>query len=349
MDFTLSEEARAMATAVADLLADHCPSKALRALLARGESFDAGRWARLVAMGLPGALLPEAVGGLGLAGTAFAPIAEACGAALLPEPLVETAWVTLPLLVEAGAGEFVARVLAGEATVAIVHPLAPLALAARQAAAIVLVEEDRILLAPAATARLTPRRSIDPFRDLALVAAGAGTATLAAGAAARAMAGRAAARGALAAAAQMLGLGRRALDLAVAFARTREQFGRPIGSYQAVKHHLASAAVAIELARPVVHAAAALAPGAGPATAARIAHAKLAAGRAAEGAARAAIQVHGAMGHSWEVDVHLILKRTLALATTWGTAADLRATAAAHLLAALPGPAALFPEESADG
>lgn len=349
MDFALSEEARLMAGAVAALLADHCTSARLRALLARGEAFDEDRWGRLVAIGLPGALVPEAAGGLGLAEEDFAPIAEACGAALLPEPVVEMAGITLPLLAEAGERALLARALAGQATVALVHPRAPFATHAARAAAVVLVEDGRIRLAAAGAARITPRTSIDPFRPIAEVAAGAGAATLAEGAAAAAMAGRAADRGALWAAAQMLGMGQRCIELAVAFAQGREQFGRPVGSYQAVKHHLATAQVGIGLARPVLAAASALCPGAGPAAAARIAHAKLACGTAAEAAVRAAIQVHGAMGCSWEADLHFHLKRILALAAAWGTPAELRATVAARMFAAPPGPATLFPGEDGSG
>lgn len=349
MDFTLSEEARMMAAAVTGLLRDCCSRAALRALLARGEAFEEDRWRRLAAMGLPGALVAEAAGGLGLPAADFAPIAEACGAALLPEPLVEMAGITLPLLAEAGERALLARALAGRATVALVHPRAPFALHAARAEAVVLVEEGRIRLAPRGAARISPRRSIDPFRPLAAITPGAAAATLAEGPAAAALAARAADRGALFSAAQLLGMGGRCIALAVAFAQGREQFGRPVGSYQAVKHLLASAQVRLELARPVLAAASALRAGAGPATAARIAHAKLACAGAAEAAVRAAIQVHGAMGYSWEVDLHLHLKRILALAAAWGTGAELRATVATRILAAPPGPEGLFFEEDGDG
>jgi alkylation response protein AidB-like acyl-CoA dehydrogenase len=214
---------------------------------------------------------------------------------------------------------------------------------------VVLVEPSRIRLAPTGALRITPRESLDPFRPIAEVAAAEGAETLAEGTAAAALSARAADRGALWSAAQMLGMGQRCIDLAAAFVQGRHQFGRPVGSFQAVKHHLASAQVRVELARPVLAAASAQSPGAGPATAARIAHAKLACGTAAEAAACAAIQVHGAMGYSWEVDLHFHLKRILALSAAWGTPAELRATVATRIFAAPPGPETLFPEEDARG
>jgi alkylation response protein AidB-like acyl-CoA dehydrogenase len=119
-------------------------------------------------------------------------------------------------------------------------------------------------------------------------------------------------------AAQCLGLTERMLTLAADYARERVQFGKPIGSYQAVKHHLASVAVKLEFARPVVYAAVTRLEGIDARTEACASHAKLAAADAAELAARTAIQVHGAMGYSWELDLHFFMKRAWALAGAWG-------------------------------
>jgi hypothetical protein len=122
---------------------------------------------------------------------------------------------------------------------------------------------------------------------------------------------------------QLIGLAQRTVDLAVAYAKQRTQFGKPIGGYQAVKHLLASAQVKIEFARPVFHAAAAEVE-----TAcgwARVSHAKLAAAQAADAATRASLQVHGAMGYTWECDLHFYLKRAFALGYSWGSAAYHRA------------------------
>ncbi len=114
------------------------------------------------------------------------------------------------------------------------------------------------------------------------------------------------------------GLARAATEYATAYAKERVQFGKPIGSYQAVKHLLATAQVKIEFARPVAYAAAAGLSANDAFSRARISHAKLAAVEAADLACRTAVQVHGAMGYSWEVDVHFFLKRALALSNWWG-------------------------------
>jgi alkylation response protein AidB-like acyl-CoA dehydrogenase len=125
-------------------------------------------------------------------------------------------------------------------------------------------------------------------------------------------------RGAVYTAAQSLGITERLLELASAYARERVQFGKAIGTYQAIKHQLASVAVKLEFARAVVYAAAARLGQLDERACAAVSHAKLAATAAADLAARAAIQVHGAMGYSWELDLHFYMKRAWSLAGRWG-------------------------------
>jgi len=155
-------------------------------------------------------------------------------------------------------------------------------------------------------------------------------------------------RGALFAAAQCAGLAQRAIDLAVEYAKTREQFGKPIGSYQAVKHLLATAQVKVEFARPVIYAAAAVLPQRDAFSRARISHAKIVAAEAADLAARTSLQVHGAMGYSWEVDVHFLLKRALALGAAWGEPAFHRNRVMARIMDAPLGPEHTFTREMTD-
>ncbi len=123
------------------------------------------------------------------------------------------------------------------------------------------------------------------------------------------------------------------ISLAAAYATERHQFGRPIGSFQAVKHLLAGAQVKLEFARPVVYGAA-WALDEGEATASRAAStAKACASDAATEAARVSLQVHGAIGYTWECDLHLYLKRAWALAEAWGSADEHRARVLADLVA----------------
>jgi alkylation response protein AidB-like acyl-CoA dehydrogenase len=117
---------------------------------------------------------------------------------------------------------------------------------------------------------------------------------------------------ALLGAAQQVGLGYAALDAATAYAKERQQFGRPIGSFQAVKHLLADAVVGLEVARAAVDAAAVTADEDGDVYRA-VTSARIVASDAAATATRASIQVHGGMGFTWELPVHLYLKRVLVL------------------------------------
>jgi alkylation response protein AidB-like acyl-CoA dehydrogenase len=350
MDFRFTDEQLMMGSVLRDLLADLCQPSDLRRLMASEAPRDERRWSAIVEMGVAGALVAEDQGGLGLQPVDFVLGAEACGYACLPEPLVENAGVALPLLA-ALPGEatqpWLAAALAGEATIAVQHPVNPFMADADTAGALLLVTDNGLHLVPRDAVRLTVQPSVDPFRHLfttefdasawpPLVGPDETNRLLAA----------ALDRGALFAAAQLLGIAQRCVDLAVAYAKERQQFGKPIGSYQAVKHHLATAQVRIEFARPVVHAAAACLPQADLFSRARISHAKLAAGEAADLAARTAIQVHGAMGYSWEVDVHFFLKRAIALQTWWGPPALHRSRVAQRAYTGALGPDATFPMES---
>jgi hypothetical protein len=121
----------------------------------------------------------------------------------------------------------------------------------------------------------------------------------------------------LATAAQLLGAGERVLADSVTYVKQRKQFGRQIGSYQAIKHALADVRVGLDFARPLVHGAAL---GEVPASAA-----KIAAGDAAYRAVRTGLQVHGAVGYTAELDLSLWLTKVRALVGAWGTPAVHRA------------------------
>ncbi len=121
----------------------------------------------------------------------------------------------------------------------------------------------------------------------------------------------------LATSAQLLGAGERVLDDSVAYVKQRRQFGREIGSYQAIKHALADVRIALDFARPLVFGAAL---GEVPASAA-----KVVAGDAAYRAARTGLQVHGAIGYTAEFDLSLWLTKIRALVSAWGTPAVHRA------------------------
>jgi hypothetical protein len=124
------------------------------------------------------------------------------------------------------------------------------------------------------------------------------------------------------------------LSMAAAYAKERHQFGKPIGSFQAVKHHLANARVALEFARPATYRAAWSLATAQPSLSHDASMAKAMASDAADLAARVALQVHGAIGYTWECDLHFFMKRTWALSRAWGDAATHRRLVLSHALAA---------------
>ena len=132
---------------------------------------------------------------------------------------------------------------------------------------------------------------------------------------------RARQRGALAASAMLLGVADRLIVMAAGYAKEREQLGKPIGSFQAVKHHLADALVRLAFARPVVYRAAHSVARDSPERARDVSMAKALASEAGIFAARVALQVHGAIGYTQESDLHLWMKRAWALAAAWGNAA----------------------------
>ena len=128
----------------------------------------------------------------------------------------------------------------------------------------------------------------------------------------------------MATAAHLLGLSDRMIAMTAEYARARHQFGHPIGSFQAVKHLLAGAQVKLEFARPVVYAAAWALDEGDPSASRAASTAKAYASDAATEAARVSLQVHGAIGYTWECDLHLFLKRAWALSEAWGSASDHR-------------------------
>jgi alkylation response protein AidB-like acyl-CoA dehydrogenase len=342
MHFAFTEDQLAITDAARTMLLEACTAADLRKLLETGETHDDARWTTIVEMGLLGILAPEDLGGLGMGPTDLVGIAEAAGYVGLPEPLVELAGVAIPLLASLEDNKsWLERALGGE-FVAVGHPVNRFVIDADRAGALLLADGDAVHLVPADAVTLVRKESFDDFRRLFTVEWAPSADTLVANSW-----GQTAERGALFAAAQLVGLGQRCIDLAVAYAKDRTQFGKPIGSYQAVKHLVASAQVQIEFARPVVHAAAAELALNNAASKARGAHAKIAASEAADLAARTAVQVFGAMGMTREADVHVFLKRAMGLRTSWGTSFRHLATVLDRITSERTGPDATFAAELA--
>jgi len=323
VDFTFSDEQRMMAASTRELLADVCSPAVLRAVAEGRDTGGAARWERYCELGLPGLLAPESAGGVGLSNVDFVLIAEELGRAAVPEALVEHAAVGVPLLAEFAGEPRVQPVLeaavAGAARLAVVLPQEPFVAGAGGADWVLVGAGDELHLVPRSGVRLVEQPANDRLRRLHRVECSPVPATrIATGAGVRGACSRAVGRGALHAAAQCLGVAERMLEIAVAYASDRKQFGQAIGAYQGLKHQFASAQVKVEFARPVVYAAAASLGESGETMPVAVSHAKLAAVAAADACARIAMQAHGAMGYSWEVDLHFYMKRAWALAGAWG-------------------------------
>ena len=333
MRFAITTEQRAFAEAVRELLAREYPAARVRAAWADDAPLVA--WPHLARAGVLGMTAPERWGGLGLDELDLVGVLEEAGRAALAEPLLETTAVAIPLLAEAApvalAERWVTAATAGRAAIA-VELGGGLVADAGRAELLVLARDGEVHAIERAAARLERAPTVDRARPLWRVDWRASAATrLDASAEALALAFD---RGALGAAAELVGLARWMLDTTVAYVQVRTQFGRPTGAFQAVKHHLAGAHVAIELAAPCVLRGAHAVARREPERAVHVSIAKARASDAAHGVARAALQCHGAIGYSFEHDLHLWMKRAWALAAAWGDAAWHRARVATSILGA---------------
>jgi len=326
MRFLFDDDQTALQQTVRDFLAGECPPARVRELWESDSGRSAELWGRLAELGIPGLSVPEAHGGLGLDETSAVLIHEELGRAALAEPLIATAAAAAPLLAELGdaatAGPWLERIAAGRAIVALGHAASPLVADAHVAHLMLLPHGDEVHAVAPADAQLVAQPATDPAQRLFRVVWKPREATRIADAArGGALLAAALDRAALAAAAQLVGVADQLLAMASAYAVQRHQFGKPIGSFQAVKHQLANVKVQIEYARPAVHRAAWSVAKDVPARALHVSMAKLVAAEAAAGAARTALQVHGAIGYTWEQDLHIWMRRAWSLGNAWGTSA----------------------------
>ena len=336
MDFRLGDDERELAEGVQAMVAGRLPLERLREREGAEEVVDADEWAALGETGVFALTLPEPEGtGLGM--TEAVVVFEQLGRALVPGPLVGTFLAATAGLVE-GSATGAARVgvhCSGNGPILVEH--------LTSLSALLILPGDRrstprlVSPAPSSASATRIESPLDPLGPMwRLDGLPAGEPVAGAGE-------RLARDGALLSAALQVGHAAESLDLAVAYAKERRQFGNPIGSFQAVKHMCADMLVRAEVARVAVHAAACLADapdvveaeaaasGATPAQTLEraVIGAKLLADEAAIANARAAIQVHGGMGFTWEVPLHLHLKRSRVLATTFGSPSELAEAIAA--------------------
>ena len=335
MDFELSDDQVALQGAARDLLDDAAAPAVVRAHVDAGGGLLRGLWAAMVEQGWGAIAVPEDLGGVGLGWVEVAVLAEQVGAHVAPAPFVQHV-VALDALVRAsgrgvgGATDLVAGLVAGEAFATAAW--SPLEARAAGGGWTLHGRTEPVPFAPSAdVAVVRAVDAADPSRELlvAVDLAAAGrperlpamdltreVGRIEVDGASGVLLGEAEAvadhldAGASALSAELLGVGARSLDLAVEYAKEREQFGRPIGSFQAVKHRCADMLVDVEGMRSVTyHAAWCHAAGDRDASVAA-STAKTWCSDAATRVTASALQVHGGIGFTWECDVHLYVKRT---------------------------------------
>jgi alkylation response protein AidB-like acyl-CoA dehydrogenase len=312
MRFLLDDEHVGLAETI-DGLATRSGAIAANRALADGDAEPAlARWRSLAGLGITGLLIDDEHGGSGAGAIEMVVAAEALGRHAVPGPVAETLAAVPAALRLAGQTAALAELAEGTPATIAAGAWQPRAADARIATVYALA--DGVLSTGTAD---EPLATVDPSRTVAHVipvdqlATGVGLDEVLN-------------YGALATAAQLLGLGSAMLELAAEYAQARQQFGKAIGSFQAVKHHLADVAVALEMARPLVHGAALALDGAVPEDVdanREVSAAKVAASDAAYLAARRGLQVLGAIGYTVEHDLSLYLPKTQALQTSWGTPA----------------------------
>lgn len=312
MRFALDPEITDFAASIDSLLTRSDMPSVIRAWSAGDTGPGTAVWGRVAETGAAALLIDEDAGGAGATAVEAVVALEVLGRHAVPGPVVETVMVA-PRIAAAlhGTAPDIAAELAGGAPASVAVPgVSPFAPDAHVAAHLWVADDDTVFTGEAGEAR----RSVDRARTVTTPTRGeqvgsASTVDLVN-------------HGALGTAAQLMGLGQAMLDMSVAYATQRSQYGKLIGQYQALKHQLAEVAIALEMARPLLWAGAlALSENPDdPAAAVRdVSAARVAVADAAYLSARTALQIHGAIGYTLEHDLGLLLTKTRALQTAWGT------------------------------
>ena len=307
MDFDLSDDQLALRDGARELLDGLAAPERVRAHTASDAPFDAALWRAMVEQGWLGIEVPEARDGLGLGAVEVAVLCEELGRHAAPAPFVSTvlALDAFAQAAQAGEDDWHERLLAGEAIACIAwDPSAPVPYAPSADVALVCADDGVYAMEVHERSRREP--AMDLTRELGWLAFDRAAARKLGGAAARQ---RLTDRGSTFAAADLLGSAARALDMAVQYAQDRVQFGRPIGSFQAVKHRCADMLVDVEGMRSTVYWAAWCIGANDPDASVAASTAKVWCADASKRVMASALQVHGGIGFTWEHDLHFFMKR----------------------------------------
>jgi alkylation response protein AidB-like acyl-CoA dehydrogenase len=351
--FDLTDEQQAIRSTARDFLAARYKSERIRELAASERGFEQSDWEEMAELGWPGLALPEEWGGQGLGIVDLAVLFEEMGYALAPSPLLSTTVAGLALATN-GTDEQRERWLrplaAGEArgTIALFEAggsatIGDFGMEPRADGDATVLDGEKVLVMDAAAAdflvvatadgrrhlvereadgvTVTPESSIDPTRRLYSVrfdGVRVGPEATLDGVQEDYL--PVLWRACVAIAAESTGIAQRAMEMAVEYAKDRQQFGRPIGAYQAVSHRCAQMLLETENSRSAVYGAAWAADAEPESLPLAASMAKAYASDAGWRVPDASIQVHGGIGFTWEHDLHFFLKRGRANAATFGDA-----------------------------
>jgi alkylation response protein AidB-like acyl-CoA dehydrogenase len=339
MDFDLSDDQLALRDGARELLDGLAPPTRVRTVVDTGGGIDDGLWKAMVEQGWIAVEVPEDRGGLGLGTVEVAVLLEEIGRHVAPAPFGSTV-LALGALARAGRDDWVERLAGGDAIgcaswaqpgrghlrAASGDRLAgtsdPTAFAPSADVAVVTAETDAgaALFAVELGDQGRPRRepAMDMTRELGWLRFDDTPAVrIGGGDAVEALLDR----GAAFASAEMLGGASRAMDMAVEYAKDRVQFGRPIGSFQAVKHRCADMLVDVEGMRSASYWSAWCIGAAHEDASVAASTAKVWCSDASKRVMASALQVHGGIGFTWEHDLHLFLKRAQLDQVSFGDAA----------------------------
>lgn len=322
MNTALTAEQAALEDTARVLLRATCTPQAVRAAWASDTGRDKARWAQIAGVGLTGMVIPADHDGLGLTDLEMSLVLEQAGRVALPEPLLESGGIAGPTIAEVGSDDHRSRwlpaIASGEAIATVQLVDQPLVSDAHIADVLVVVDGETIHVVPRERFAATPRAVFDAARRVSSV-----TVDLDGSTRTRATAPdveRLIDRAAVASSAVLVGISAYLLDTTVTYVTERQQFDRPIGSFQAIKHKLAETLFAVSTARNAVRGAARELSQRAPRASVTASVAKSYSSDAAKKANYEALQCHGGIGFTWESDLHLWLKRGKALEQSYGTA-----------------------------
>jgi alkylation response protein AidB-like acyl-CoA dehydrogenase len=320
MQFGLSESQQILKTNARKFFAAECPMSEVRRWMETETAYDERLWKKMAEQGYLGIIFPEEYGGLGLGKVELALLMEEMGRALVPGPYFSTI-AAGAVIDECGTDEqkkeFLAPICRGKARAALASMEGPdgvkLFVADAQVADF-LVVTDQYGVRVRTGSHIELMHGMDHTRKIYSVRFGKARTTLGNPAGLD----RALDIVTMALSAELVGGMQRVLDMSVEYAKTRKQFGKPIGQFQAVQHQLADSYLETESARSAAYYAAWALDDGSPDASLAVSIAKMYAGDAARNVGNRGIQVQGGMGFTWENDAHLFYRRFKASETAFG-------------------------------